>query len=318
MALSGDVVNVAVGVVLQGDQVLVARRPDFAYIDAEWEFPGGKVEAGESPFEALVREFDEELGIEVVGAKPLICVEHCYFGKSFRLHAWLVDSFSGVVQGMEQQDLQWVGLDVLESMAFPAGNRPIIAALLLPEVYVVSGAWKGEVEGYLSVLEDVLAQGVRLVQLRVPGVVGDLFVEVVRQAGVLCEAFGAELLVNCDDFSVVSELNVSGWHMRSEQLLGYDVKAGRPVGCRWWAASCHNLVELERAVELGVDFVTLSPVLETVCHPEAVPLGWSEFEVLCRQARVPVFALGGLSLGDVEKAVSFGAKGVAGISGFWG
>jgi 8-oxo-dGTP diphosphatase len=81
-------------------------------------------------------------------------------------------------------------------------------------------------------------------------------------------------------------------------------------------ASCHDADELERAALIGADFATLSPVRATASHPGASPLGWERFAELVREARLPVYALGGAGPEDLDRARASGAQGVAGIRAF--
>jgi 8-oxo-dGTP diphosphatase len=122
--------RVAVGVIRNDrDEVLVARRHDHLHQGGLWEFPGGKIHAGESTLEALGRELLEELDIRVAAASPLIDVEHSYPDRRVRLEVWLVESFAGTPRGMQQQPLSWIAVDALDPACFPAANVPIIAAL---------------------------------------------------------------------------------------------------------------------------------------------------------------------------------------------
>ena len=86
---------------------------------------------------------------------------------------------------------------------------------------------------------------------------------------------------------------------------------------QWVVASCHNDRQLKLASGLGVDFVTLSPVQQTLCHPEAVPIGWQSAARLTSRASVPVYWLGGLNGTDLDKAHVAGAQGIAAIGAFW-
>jgi 8-oxo-dGTP diphosphatase len=90
----------------------------------------------------------------------------------------------------------------------------------------------------------------------------------------------------------------------------------RPEGLLF-SASCHNLCELKKAMQLKADFVVLSPVLKTQSHLNAKTLGWKKFENLVEQATIPVFALGGLAEAQIELAYKNGAQGVAGIRAWW-
>ena len=123
--------HVAAAVILSddGSQVLIARRPDHVHKGGLWEFPGGKVEPGETVRQALQREISEELAIEVIAAEPLLEVRHDYPEKSVLLDVWCVRSFDGVPQGNEGQPLCWVTVEQLADYPFPEANRPILEAI---------------------------------------------------------------------------------------------------------------------------------------------------------------------------------------------
>lgn len=123
-------VHVAVGVISDGaNKILISRRAEHLHQGGLWEFPGGKVEAGESVRTALLRELAEELAIEVAGCEPLLTIAHDYNDKSVLLDVWWVDSFTGEPHGREGQPLRWVAADELRSLTFPAANAPIIDAI---------------------------------------------------------------------------------------------------------------------------------------------------------------------------------------------
>jgi 8-oxo-dGTP diphosphatase len=82
-------------------------------------------------------------------------------------------------------------------------------------------------------------------------------------------------------------------------------------------ASCHNTDELAQAAELGLDFVLLSPVMRTLSHPETVPLGWQQFFHMVGGYSLPVYALGGLRLSDMQSAWTHGAHGIAMQRALW-
>ena len=126
----GSQVHVAVGVILDGDErILLSRRADDAHQGGLWEFPGGKVEAGEALFEALRRELFEELDISVNSSEPLLQVGHDYGDKAVLLDVHLVRDFSGEASGREGQPLAWVDAAELAQYEFPAANRPIVEAV---------------------------------------------------------------------------------------------------------------------------------------------------------------------------------------------
>jgi len=121
---------VAAGVILRGRQVLIARRHQQAHQGGLWEFPGGKLEEGESVPEALTRELKEEIGIAVETAEPLLQISHDYSDKQVLLDFWTVSAFSGEPEGREGQSLEWCKLERLREREFPAANVPVVDRLL--------------------------------------------------------------------------------------------------------------------------------------------------------------------------------------------
>jgi 8-oxo-dGTP diphosphatase len=123
-------VHVAVGVVLDpSNRVLITRRAPASHQGGLWEFPGGKVEAGESTGLALARELREELGIEIGRTSPLLEVRHDYGDKCVLLDVHVVWEFSGEALALEDQPLVWVMPGALQQYPFPAANVPIIGAV---------------------------------------------------------------------------------------------------------------------------------------------------------------------------------------------
>jgi len=126
-------VHVMVGVIWgkadKAKSILLAKRPDHLHQGGLWEFPGGKLEQGEEPRDALSRELKEELGIELLAASPLMDVSHDYGDKAVFLDIWQVDDFKGQEQGLEGQKLRWVPLAELDQYAFPAANVAIVERL---------------------------------------------------------------------------------------------------------------------------------------------------------------------------------------------
>jgi 8-oxo-dGTP diphosphatase len=123
-------VHVAVGVILDGDRrILITRRAKNAHQGGLWEFPGGKVEGGESVRQALARELHEELSIGVKQSEPLLQVRHDYPDKTVLLDVWLVSDFTGEAKGMEGQPLVWATISELCDYPFPAANKPIVEAI---------------------------------------------------------------------------------------------------------------------------------------------------------------------------------------------
>ncbi|HIK08082.1 MAG TPA: 8-oxo-dGTP diphosphatase MutT [Trichormus sp. M33_DOE_039] len=110
-------------------QILIDRRRPEGAMGGLWEFPGGKVEVGETIEDCIKREIDEELGVSVTVGEHLITIDHTYTHLRVTLtvhHCYLV---AGVPQPLECDEVRWVNLDELEQFAFPQANSQIIAAL---------------------------------------------------------------------------------------------------------------------------------------------------------------------------------------------
>jgi 8-oxo-dGTP diphosphatase len=123
-------IHVAAGVIQNADGlILIAKRPDHLHQGGLWEFPGGKLEPGESVEAALKRELTEELSITILNAEPLLVLEHNYSDKLVLLDVWLVDSFDGKPLGNEGQEVRWVRPSDLKSYEFPQANIPILEKL---------------------------------------------------------------------------------------------------------------------------------------------------------------------------------------------
>jgi 8-oxo-dGTP diphosphatase len=123
-------IHVAAGVILDGEgQVLLALRPKDKHKGGLWEFPGGKVETGESVAAALARELLEEINLVVDAAAPFLVIDHDYGDKQVTLDVWLVSRFSGTPQGSEGQEIAWVKIADLHRYQFPEANAGIVAAL---------------------------------------------------------------------------------------------------------------------------------------------------------------------------------------------
>jgi 8-oxo-dGTP diphosphatase len=200
----------------------------------------------------------------------------------------------------------------LSHYVFPAANLPIVSAAQLPPYYAISPD-VNSVAVLLEWADMQLAKGLRLLLLRAPQLSAKKYVEVAKNILEKCTILRAELMLH-GAMDVWQQLpDAHGFHLSAQQL---KLLTSRPVENHLWlAASVHNQQELAQAAQVGVDFVTLSPVQKTLSHPDAKPLGWDVFTVLTRQATVPVYALGGLTISDLEKARQSGAQGVAAIRG---
>lgn len=320
--MSTKLVHVAVAVIERESdsrEIFVAKRPDHVHQGGLWEFPGGKVEQGESVLRALQRELKEELAIELdledpqSMPEPLIKIRHDYGDKCVLLDVWRVRHFDGEPRGAEGQAVQWVAVEALSNLAFPAANKPIVQACCLPDRLIITPSFESQTQ-----LVDYLAS----LDCRQPALL------MLRQPQLSCSDYAqwaqmlSELLSTNPQYALLKLV----LHGESGMTLGQGDQSihltsalaasltRRPEGFELVGMSCHSEEELQHAQTLGVDYVTLSPVLDTSSHPNARTLGWTTFESLSENCPLPVFALGGLSLTDLNQAKLNGAQGIAGIS----
>jgi 8-oxo-dGTP diphosphatase len=310
--------QVAVGVVKNTEgQVLISLRNESSHQGGFWEFPGGKIESGETAEQALARELKEELNIDVITALPLITIKHQYPDVAVQLNVFLVEHFSGHAKSCEGQLFKWVNPAELANHAFPAANQPIINAAQLPPCYAILD--DADESRLMINLHNILARGIKLIQLRLKTLPPETVEKFIELAYPLCRQQGALLLMN-SAVKNAEDCVVDGIHLTSRHLMAATKRPAFPSGTsastNWVAASCHNLQELQHAQTIGVDFVVLAPVLATKTHPETEPLGWKQFAKLVSQVNLPVYALGGLSESCLDIARQAGGQGVAAIRTF--
>jgi 8-oxo-dGTP diphosphatase len=291
---------------------LLAQRPRGKVYAGYWEFPGGKVEPGESFCAALARELHEELGIEVEIAHPWIVQIYAYPHAKVRLNFFRVRAWRGEPHGKEAQQLAWQRVSTLAVAPLLPANAPVLRALQLPFEYAITHAGEIGAKQQLIRLDQRLAHGLRLIQVRekdLPVLELERFAAAVIA---LARPHGAQVLINAD-IDLAMRLGADGVHLTAAQLSRLE----RKPALGWCAASCHNAKELERAARLGVDFAVLGPVQATPTHPDVLPLGWEGFADLVRGASLPIFALGGMKPDDLDTAWRCGAQGIAMVRGSW-
>ena len=298
------ITEVAAAVIERPGEFLLAQRPAGKPYPGYWEFPGGKIEAGEDPRAALVRELKEELGIDVTDATPWITRVYAYTHATVRLHFWRVTAWRGEPQPLEDQDIRWQRLGAPDVSPMLPANAPVLAALDLPAVMVVSNASDDCIDNWITELADRALAERLIVQIREKAMTRQKLQFLLSRALVRAGPFGSILVVNSDCGTFPQ---CDGVHLTSRALMSLSARpAGSLVG-----ASCHEAAELEHAARLGLDYAVLGPVKETASHPGAPPLGWERFGALARDRPMPVYAIGGLTRADLVEARRRGAHGVA-------
>ena len=221
------ILHVAVGVLRRADgRVLVADRDAARHAGGGLEFPGGKIEPGESVEAGLARELAEELGVHVAASRPLLRLRHDYPERRVELHVRVVDAWTGEPTGREGQPVHWRAPAALETNEFPAANRPIIAALRWPARLRVTPAITAS-EDVSGLVERVIAAGESgdWIQVRAPELGPTDWRNLVERirAGVDATAATRILLNTTPDDPLIAATGF-GLHLRAAHLRPDDAK----------------------------------------------------------------------------------------------
>ena len=317
--MSGQPIAVVAGAVMRErrespPEVLLAKRHAEAHQGDKWEFPGGKMEAGETAQETLVRELREETGIEVVRWNRLIRFPFVYPEFVMDFEVFQVTEWRGDPCAQASQALRWVELNALRDYPTPPASDAVIRALELPRQYVISAEPEGDQLTWWTALEATLERGVPLLQLRAHSYPSSDFAHFASRVIQRTHAAGGRIVLNADPRLALrlgaDGVHLTSWRLQQEQDLPESTPRDFLVG-----ASCHDAQELLQAQKLGADFAVLSPVREG--YSQAV-LGLEGFATLATSAALPVYALGGMQSSDVSDVIAHGGQGIAAIRGLWG
>ena len=301
------IVRVAAAVITRSDGcVLLAQRPTGKPYAGYWEFPGGKLEPGESAMGALTRELKEELGITVTRAAPWIAQEFVYPHAHVELDFFRVLGWIGEPFGHDGQAFAWQKPGAFDVAPLLPANTRVLAALMLPTVCGVTNAGDIGEDEFLVRAEHALIGGLRLLQLREKDWPAERRDALAARLLPLAARFGARVLLN-GSAEDARRGGFAGVHWPAATLIA---ATSRPRDLLV-AASCHSRDELARAAALDIDFAFVGPVRPTPTHPGATTLDWEGFANCIEATRVPVYAIGGLTRDDLAIAVDHGAHGIA-------
>ena len=295
-------IEVAAGVLLRADGAfLLAQRPAGKVYAGYWEFPGGKMEPGEPPAQALARELHEELGIEIAEAYPWLTRVFTYPHGTVRLRFYRILSWQNEPHPREDQAIAWQRPEAPMAAPMLPANAPVLASLALPGEYAITAAGQLGTAQMLARLRRALERGLRLLQIREPGMDDASRRQFTGQAIGLAHRHGCRVLTKAP-FP-----GADGIHFTAAELMQLQERPQRGLA----AASCHTRAELERAMQLELDFAVLGPVRDKAA------IGWDRFAGLVADSSLPVYAIGGLSPADRQDAWRAGAHGVAMIRAAW-
>ncbi len=304
--------HVSAGILMDSkSRVLIAQRPTDKPFGGWWEFPGGKLEPGETPCQALRREIHEETGAHIVSVERFMRLRYKDEIIHRTLHFFKILEFSGFIHGREGQNIMWLPVEALSSWPMLRTNNPVVCALNLPLIYAITPL-VDEVDCIVNLIHQNLRQRHhRLIQLRQPHWNWAQTRAASRSILDQSRSRGARILINADP-AWATELGFDGVHLNATRLHHLT---SRPLDCNLVGASCHNIEDLIHAQRIHVDFVVLSPLFPKNQNGSA--LGWRGFGRMIRAVNLPVYALGGMHPTYARHIRRLGGHGVAGIRAFW-
>ncbi len=296
--MSKPIIHVAIAILLHQNKVLVGWREAKQHQGNTHEFPGGKVEEGESPLEACRREIYEEVGIGLHDWLAFDVIAHEYEDVIVKLHVFHATVPTALLNEI-QQPWNWYSREELLNLNFPKANLAMIQRLYWPHQIKISD----QLETLTQLRQD------QLLYWRVEGTTA----QVIEISELSVEKLSG-MIVNTDLYQQLNSIQqqaISAIHLQQSQLMALK-RGNLQVGKRYIAA-CHDLASMQHAQYIGCDAILLSPVLPTATHPEVMALGWEQFKNWVSQVDLPVFALGGMQAGDLVGAKEQGAYGIAGM-----
>ena len=218
------ITEVAAAVIERPGEFLLAQRPEGKPYPGYWEFPGGKIEAGEDARAALARELKEELDIDVRESSPWITRVYAYTHATVRLHFFRVTKWAGEPRPLEDQDIRWQRVGAADVSPMLPANAPVLAALALPPVMIVSNAHEMGVERWIAKLAERVVDEKLLVQVREKSASAQQVQHILSRVLAHTVPFGSRVVVNSASGRFPQ---CDGIHLTSKALME---STARPVG----------------------------------------------------------------------------------------
>ena len=303
-----NMIEVVVGIIRNNsEEIFISRRKKNQFMSGYWELPGGKVENNEDLSSALKRELFEEIGIKIEKFNLIQTIPQQYPKRIINLSVYVIEKYSGTPVGKEGQDYSWCSIEKFEEYKLLPTMWKIFKRLSLPNSYWITP----DNHNSNSVIEECnqrLSVGEKIIQLRSKSQLNKTYIDKINK---LCQLNQAKLVLNMPH--MVFDEPCDGWHLTSNELMASSKREfpdDKLVG-----ASAHNLIEVKHAEKISVDYISLSPINETLTHPKNKILGWEKASEIISQCTVPIYLLGGMNKDSMDKALGIGAKGIAGIRG---
>ena len=308
-----NIVRAAAAVIQRHDGLLLmAQRPPGRGWSGWWEFPGGKIEINESPFEALQRELQEEINISANDATLWFERSYIYPDKKVYIYFFKVTDWTGEIRSCENQLLDWQDPSHVSVAPILPTNLFVLKSILLPSIYAITNIEEMGETLFFEQLKIKLEKGLRMIQVREKNLPYQDMKKIAQKILDLAKPYQAKVLIN-ENEKLALDIGADGVHYPSHCLIKLK---DRPV-FSICGASCHDLEELVIAQDLNMSFAVLSPVQKTESHPLVDPIGWEFFSECANKLDIPLYALGGLNQESLGISWQYGGHGIAMQRAMW-
>ena len=275
-----------------------------------YEFPGGKIEELETPKECLIRECHEELDIQIKESIYHGEITHLYKNLSVKLYIFEIIEYSGKIKAKEKQNLLYID-PFMSNHLFLESTARILNRLKLRELFFITPISFDSISKKFKNIDRTNS----FIRLRSFGYSISNYILAAQKLSQFCFKNNIPLIIDKKFSNDLGDINIDGVHFTSEDLNQINTYRNIKKKKLIYSASCHNLNDVMIANEYNFDFIILSPVIYSKYSKNI--LGWENFKIISDASNMPVFALGGIKISDLEMCKRFNGFGVSGMSDFW-